>query len=173
MRFVGELAWATQAQMAELFGIDRDTVDVHLRNVFDEGELDREATTEELSVVRREGSRDVNRGIVHYGLTPNDEAELDDATHKDFLSVRREGSREVPRSILHYNVDAVISVRYLVHLPGGVHVRRWAAGILRDQPAFWRTCDGRLLSRGSNRPGCLGRRRNQVELSTTVSSQFR
>lgn len=57
-------------QMAELFGIDRDTLGVHLGNTFSSAELDREATTEELSVVRREGSRDVNRGILHYGLTP-------------------------------------------------------------------------------------------------------
>ena len=68
VRFDGETAWATQAQTAELFGIDRDTVGVHLRNAFDEGELDREATTEELSVVRREGSRDVTRSILHYDL---------------------------------------------------------------------------------------------------------
>lgn len=54
VRVEGDTVWATQAQMAELFGVDRDTGGVHLRNAYDEAELDREATTEDFSVEARD-----------------------------------------------------------------------------------------------------------------------
>jgi hypothetical protein len=56
-----------------------------------------------------------------------------EATIRDFRIVRREGSRDVTRSIQHYDLDAIISVGYRVHSPRGVHFRRWATGILRQQ----------------------------------------
>jgi uncharacterized Zn finger protein len=43
----------SQAQLAELFEKDRDTIGLHLKNIFKEGELDKEETTEESSVVRQ------------------------------------------------------------------------------------------------------------------------
>ena len=97
VRFDGETVWATQSQMAELFGTTQQNVSLHLQNAIDEGELD------------------------------------DEATHKDFLLVRREGSRNVRRTLTHYDLDAIISVGYRVHSPRGVHFRRWATGILRQQ----------------------------------------
>jgi hypothetical protein len=45
--------------MAELFDKDSDTIGLHLRNIFKEGELDENSTTEESSVVRQEGKRQV------------------------------------------------------------------------------------------------------------------
>lgn len=68
VRFDGETAWATQAQMAELFAADVRTVNEHLGNVFDSGELEREATIRNFRIVRREGQRDVTRSIQHYDL---------------------------------------------------------------------------------------------------------
>jgi hypothetical protein len=59
VRLDGDTVWATQAQIADLFGVDRDTVGAHLRNAFEEAELDRQTSTEDYSVVRREGSRRV------------------------------------------------------------------------------------------------------------------
>lgn len=52
VRLVGETLWLSQAQMAELFDKDTDTVGLHLKNIYAEGELDELATTEESSVVR-------------------------------------------------------------------------------------------------------------------------
>ena len=53
--------WCTQKAMGMLFDCSADNVSVHLQNIYDTGELDKTATTEKISVVRREGKRDVNR----------------------------------------------------------------------------------------------------------------
>lgn len=63
-----ETIWLSQAQMAELFGKDSDTIGLHVRNVFKDGELEESATTEESSVVRLEGKRKVRRKIRFYNL---------------------------------------------------------------------------------------------------------
>lgn len=57
VRFDGETAWATQAQMAELFAVDVRTVNEHIGNAFSSGELNGEATVWEFRIVRREGQR--------------------------------------------------------------------------------------------------------------------
>jgi death-on-curing family protein len=54
--------------MSLLFDKDTDTIGLHLRNIFKEGELEESATTEESSVVRIEGSRRVNRKVRLYNL---------------------------------------------------------------------------------------------------------
>ena len=54
--------------MADLFETSTDNVSLHLRNVFSSQELEREATTEDSSVVRTEGSRQVRRTLTHYNL---------------------------------------------------------------------------------------------------------
>lgn len=60
--------WATQKSMAELFNCTADNISLHLKNIYAEGELDPEATTENFSVVRQEGSRNVRRNIDFYNL---------------------------------------------------------------------------------------------------------
>jgi hypothetical protein len=67
-RFEGETLWLTQAQIAELFQKDVRTINEHLTNIFDEGELGREATIRKLRMVRTEGMREVAREIEHYNL---------------------------------------------------------------------------------------------------------
>lgn len=47
-----ETIWMTQKGMAELFGCSSDNISLHLKNIFAEGELRENATTEEISVVR-------------------------------------------------------------------------------------------------------------------------
>lgn len=54
--------------MAELFDKDSDTIGLHLKNIYQTGELDEAATTEESSVVRQEGKRTVRRKIRAYNL---------------------------------------------------------------------------------------------------------
>ena len=51
-----------------MFGKDTDTISLHLKNIYNEGELNQEATTEESSVVRQEGKRQVRRKIRFYNL---------------------------------------------------------------------------------------------------------
>ncbi|MBE6281615.1 MAG: cell filamentation protein Fic [Bacteroides sp.] len=63
-----ETIWATQKAIAELFDCSTDNVGVHLKNIFTSGELDREATTEKISVVQMEGDREVKRMTQFYNL---------------------------------------------------------------------------------------------------------
>lgn len=65
---VDETVWLTQAQMAELFGKDRDTISEHIQNVFKQGELERKPTTRKFRVVQNEGKRQVLREVEHYNL---------------------------------------------------------------------------------------------------------
>ena len=66
--FQNETFWLTQSGMAELFDCSTDNISLHLKNVYAEGELAPEATTEKFSVVRREGTRQVRRELEHYNL---------------------------------------------------------------------------------------------------------
>lgn len=63
-----ETVWLNQKQMAELFDKDSDTVGLHIRNIYKEGELEAKATTEKSSVVQNEGGRQVNRKVHFYNL---------------------------------------------------------------------------------------------------------
>jgi hypothetical protein len=67
-RFENETLWLTQALIAELFEKDVRTINEHLVNIFDEGELRREATIRKFRIVRSEGRREVAREIEHYNL---------------------------------------------------------------------------------------------------------
>ena len=60
--------WYTQKVMGMLFDCTSDNISVHLQNIYDTDELKKEATTEKISVVRREGNRDVNRTLQFYNL---------------------------------------------------------------------------------------------------------
>ena len=66
--FKDETFWLTQKAMAELFACTADNISLHLKNIYADGELTPEATTEKFSVVRKEGSREVTRAIGHYNL---------------------------------------------------------------------------------------------------------
>lgn len=63
-----ETVWLSQAQIADLFETSIDNVGLHLKNIFNEAELDESSTTKDFSVVRNEGSRKVKRQIKHYNL---------------------------------------------------------------------------------------------------------
>jgi hypothetical protein len=67
-RFVDETIWLSQVLMAELFQKDVRTINEHLQNIYEEGELDPEATIRKFRIVRREGTREVAREIDHYSL---------------------------------------------------------------------------------------------------------
>ena len=60
--------WCTQKAMGMLFDCSTDNIGLHLKNIFDSGELEEKATTEKISVVRQEGAREVNRSLQFYNL---------------------------------------------------------------------------------------------------------
>lgn len=68
VRLEGETVWLSQKQMAELFDKDVRTINEHVINAFEEGELTREATIRKFRIVRQEGQRQVEREIEHYNL---------------------------------------------------------------------------------------------------------
>ncbi|KYJ86940.1 cytochrome C [Sulfurovum riftiae] len=63
-----ESIWLSQKQMAELFEVDSDTISYHLKNIYKSSELSKESTTEKISVVQKEGTREVKRKISFYNL---------------------------------------------------------------------------------------------------------
>lgn len=67
VQFDGDEPWFTQRDLAMTFGVDTDTVSMHIKNFVASGDLE-PSTTEEFSVVRREGAREVRRTITHYNL---------------------------------------------------------------------------------------------------------
>lgn len=67
-RFENETIWLTQALIAELFQKDVRTINEHLVNIYEEGELSPEATIRKFRIVRTEGAREVSREIEHYSL---------------------------------------------------------------------------------------------------------
>ena len=68
VRLEGETLWATQKQIAELFGTTPENILMHLRNVYRDGELSESATAKDFLVVRQEGKRQVRRRLKHYDL---------------------------------------------------------------------------------------------------------
>ena len=63
-----ETIWVTQRNMAELFGCSSDNISLHLKNIYASNELQENSTTEEFSVVRKEGSRNIKRKVTFYNL---------------------------------------------------------------------------------------------------------
>lgn len=63
-----ENIWLTQARIAELFGVERSVVTKHLQNIYNEGELSKEATCAKLAQVQNEGNRQVSRKVEFYNL---------------------------------------------------------------------------------------------------------
>lgn len=68
VRFENDTVWLNQKQMSDLFDKDSDTIGLHLKNIYLEGELEEISTTELFSVVQKEGNRNVKRSIKCYNL---------------------------------------------------------------------------------------------------------
>lgn len=63
-----ETIWLTQKVISLLFDTSSDNISLHLKNIYNDGELNEIATTEDFSVVQKEGNRDVRRNIKFYNL---------------------------------------------------------------------------------------------------------
>ncbi|HFE32266.1 MAG TPA: hypothetical protein ENJ17_03030, partial [Gammaproteobacteria bacterium] len=68
VRLERETVWLTQKQMSELLETSPDNISLHLKNIYADNELSEAATTEDFSVVRQEGARQVRRKLKHYNL---------------------------------------------------------------------------------------------------------
>jgi hypothetical protein len=63
-----ETVWLTQKTMAELFGVVKSTISEHLSNIYETGELEKEATVRNFRTVQKEGERTVTRNLEYYNL---------------------------------------------------------------------------------------------------------
>lgn len=68
VRFQDETVWLTQKLMAELFQTTSQNITIHLKNIFEEGELEETATCKDLLQVQKEGNREVKRKQKLYNL---------------------------------------------------------------------------------------------------------
>ena len=68
VRFQDETVWLTQKLMAELFQTTSQNITIHLKNIFEEGELDEGATCKDFLQVQKEGNREVKRKQKFYNL---------------------------------------------------------------------------------------------------------
>ena len=68
VRFENGDLWLTQKAISELYDCSTDNVGLHLKNIYNDYELDRDSTTEDFSVVQKEGNREVKRTIKYYNL---------------------------------------------------------------------------------------------------------
>ncbi|MGE0085750.1 MAG: virulence RhuM family protein [Desulfococcaceae bacterium] len=68
VRLEYESVWVTQNQMAELFQASLPTINEHIKNIYNEGELQENSTIRKFRIVQNEGKREVQRDIYHYNL---------------------------------------------------------------------------------------------------------
>ena len=66
--FNNETFWMSQKRMADLFGVDVKTINYHLGQIYESGELTKEATIRKIGIVQLEGDRDVERTPLFYNL---------------------------------------------------------------------------------------------------------
>lgn len=68
VRIENETVWLTQNQMAELFQTTKQNISLHIKNIFEEGELTEDSTVKDYLTVQNEGNRKVSRNVTHYNL---------------------------------------------------------------------------------------------------------
>ena len=68
VRFEDENVWLTQQQLADLYKTSKSNVSEHISNIYHEGELDENATVRKFRTVQIEGTRKVERNLLHYNL---------------------------------------------------------------------------------------------------------
>jgi hypothetical protein len=68
MRYQDENIWLTQKMMATLYNVEVPTINEHLKKIFDDMELNEEATIRKFRIVQTEGTREVEREVKHYNL---------------------------------------------------------------------------------------------------------
>ena len=66
--FQDENAWLTQKKMAELFDVEVNTINYHLKEIFESAELSEKATIRKIRIVQKEGVREVSREVEFYNL---------------------------------------------------------------------------------------------------------
>jgi len=114
----GETIWATQGQMAQLFDTTIPNINMHLKNIYTEGELVEDPTSAKNTQVQ---DRTIKKNLI-----------VGKRTVKEAPMMRKEGNRMVRRKVKMYNLDAIISVGYRVNSKKATDFRIWATSVLRQ-----------------------------------------
>ena len=70
-RYEDETIWLSQKLMAALFAVDVRTINEHLKTIYEQGEVEPEATIRKFRIVQKEGNREVRRNVDFYNLDAN------------------------------------------------------------------------------------------------------
>jgi hypothetical protein len=68
IRYENENIWLTQKMLAILYGVDVKTVNYHIKKIYDDNELEKDATISNFKIVQNESGRNVEREVMHYNL---------------------------------------------------------------------------------------------------------
>lgn len=68
VKIENETVWLSQQQMAELYDTTKQNISLHIKNIFDENELNENSTVKEFLTVQKEGNRNVERNVKFYNL---------------------------------------------------------------------------------------------------------
>ena len=68
VNIINDTVWMSQDVMANLYDTTKNNISMHLKNIFNEGELEKDSTVKKFLTVEKEGVREVKRNIEHYNL---------------------------------------------------------------------------------------------------------
>lgn len=68
IRYEDENIWLTQKMLASLYDIETNTINYHIKKIYDDNELNEESTIRKFRIVQKEGNRNVEREVIHYNL---------------------------------------------------------------------------------------------------------
>lgn len=68
MRYEDENIWLTQKMIAALYDVEVSTINIHIKKIYEDAELDEGATIRKFQIVQTEGNRQVSRQVNHYSL---------------------------------------------------------------------------------------------------------
>ena len=68
VRYEDENIWITQKMLAVLYEVETNTINYHIKKIFEDSELSEVATIRKFRIVQNEGDRTINREIIHYNL---------------------------------------------------------------------------------------------------------
>jgi len=68
VRYEDENIWLTQKMLSEIYGVELNTINYHIKKIYEDNELSEDATIRKFRIVQKEGNRNVSRDVIHYNL---------------------------------------------------------------------------------------------------------
>lgn len=68
VRYEDENIWLTQKMLATIYGVELNTINYHIKKIYEDNELSEDSTIRSFRIVQEEGNREVSRNVAHYNL---------------------------------------------------------------------------------------------------------